>query len=48
MNNFFESINKNAILKYLSYRSGEIPGEIMDEIDRALAIVEKVSRPKYV
>lgn len=48
MNNFFESINKNAILKYLSYRSGEIPGEIMEEIDRALAIVEKVSRPKYV
>ena len=47
MNNFFETINKNAILKYLGYRYGEVPEEIMEEIGRALAIVRKVSRPKY-
>lgn len=48
MNYFFENINKNEILKYLGYRTGEVPADIMEEIDEAISIVNKCARPKYV
>ncbi len=48
MNYFFENINKNEILKYLGYRTGEVPADIMEEIDEAISIVKKCARPKYV
>lgn len=48
MNNFFAHINKNEILKYLGYRTGEVPADIMEEIDEAISIVKKCARPKYV
>lgn len=48
MNYFFENINKNEILKYLGYRTGEVPEDIMEEIDEAISIVKKCARPKYV
>ena len=48
MNNFFARINKNEILKYLGYRTGEVPADIMGEIDDAISIVKKCARPKYV
>lgn len=48
MNNFFENINKNEILKYLGYRTGEVPADILGEIDEAISIVKKCARPKYV
>ena len=48
MNYFFENINKNEILKYLGYRTGEVPEDIVEEIDEAISIVQKCARPKYV
>lgn len=48
MNNFFARINKNEILKYLGYRTGEVPADILGEIDEAISIVRKCARPKYV
>lgn len=48
MNIFFARINKNEILKYLGYRTGEVPADILGEIDEAISIVKKCARPKYV
>lgn len=40
----FEDVNKNEILKYLSYRGSEIPREIDELIDKSIeAVIEKSS-----
>lgn len=47
MNNFFDDINKNEILKYLNYVAGDIPKEIYSEIDECIEILKKNSKPRY-
>lgn len=48
MSKFFETINKNEILKYLNYRSGEIDDDSYKLIDESIVILKRVSRPKYI
>ena len=48
MNCFFENINKNEILKYLGYRTGDVQEDIMEEIDEAISIVQRCARPMHV
>lgn len=48
MEKFYESINRNEILKYLNYRSGEIDDGSYDLIERSIEILSKKSRPCFL
>lgn len=47
MNNFFDAINKNEILKYLNYVKGDIPSEINREIDECIQILKENAKVRY-
>ena len=43
-----EKINRQEVLKYLSYRGSEIPIEINNLIDECIKEVIEISNPKYI